>query len=82
MKLYPRIETLCAARDITVTELCRACGVSRSSLSDLKCGRKQSLAAQTLTRIAAYFGVSVDSLLGTAKSPDEIDLDDFKEVDE
>ena len=77
VKLYQRIETLCAAHDITVTELCRACGVSRSSLSDLKCSRKQSLSAQTLTRIAAYFGVSVDSLLGAAKAPGEIGMDDF-----
>ena len=64
MKLYQRIETLCAAHSITVTELCRACGVSRSSLTDLKMGRKQSLSAQTLARIAGYFSVSVDSLLG------------------
>ena len=31
MKLYQRIETLCAAHSITVTELCRACGVSRKT---------------------------------------------------
>lgn len=76
VKLYQRIEGLCAARDITVTELCRACGVSRSSLSDLKNGRKQSLSAQTLSRIAAYFSVSVDSLLGKP-AQGEIGMDDF-----
>lgn len=77
MKLYQRIETLCAAKDITVTELCRSCGVSRSSLSDLKNGRKQSLSAQSLSRIAACLGVSVDNLLGNAAPQDEISADDF-----
>ena len=76
MKLYNRIETLCAAHGITVTEMCRACGVSRSSLTDLKMGRKQSLSAQSLARIAGYFSVSVDSLLGVDK-PEEIGFDDF-----
>lgn len=76
VKLYQRIETLCAAHSITVTELCRACGVSRSSLTDLKMGRKQSLSAQTLARIAGYFSVSVDSLLGV-EPQDERGFDDF-----
>lgn len=76
VKLYQRIETLCAAHSITVTELCRACGVSRSSLTDLKMGRKQSLSAQTLARIAGYFSVSVDSLLGV-EPQDELGFDDF-----
>ena len=76
VNLYQRIETLCNARGITVTELCRDSGVSRSSLSDLKTGRKQSLSAQALAKIAGYFSVSVDSLLG-CESSDEIGFDDF-----
>ena len=77
VKLYQRIETLCAAHGITVTALCRACGVSRSSLTDLKMGRKQSLSAQSRSRIAGYFSVSVDSLLGAEPARDEIGFDDF-----
>lgn len=77
MKLYQRIETLCAARDISITEMCRACGVSRSSLTDLKNGRKKSLSTETLSRIAAWFGVSVDSLLGSTAAQGEIGMDDF-----
>ena len=77
VNLYQRIETLCAARDISITEMCRACGVSRSSLTDLKNGRKKSLSAQTLSRIAGWFGVSVDSLLGSTAAPGEIGMDDF-----
>ncbi len=63
-ELFTRIEALCKSQQITITELCRKSGASRGSLSDLKQGRKQSLSAETLSKIADYFGVSVDYLLG------------------
>ncbi len=63
-KIYNNIEDLCRAKRITITEMCRQAGVSRASLTDLKMGRKQSLAADTLSKIAALFSVSVDYLLG------------------
>ncbi|OUP23751.1 helix-turn-helix transcriptional regulator [Gemmiger sp. An194] len=66
--LYETIAQLCANKGITITELCRQSGASRGSLSDLKMGRKQSLSADTLSKIADYFGVSVDYLLGKAES--------------
>ena len=62
--LYDRIETLCTNRKVSVTTMCKEAGTSRASLSDLKTGRKQSLSADTLSKIAAYFGVSIDWLLG------------------
>ena len=63
-ELFSRIETLCKSRGKTITDLCRESGASRGSLSDLKQGRKQSLSAETLSKIAVYFDVSVDFLLG------------------
>ena len=63
-ELYKTIEKLCIEKKITITELCRKSGASRGSLSDLKNGRKQSLSADTLSKIAAYFDVTVDYLLG------------------
>ena len=62
--LYNRIENLCRERKESVTTMCKESGVSRASLSDLKVGRKQSLSAETLSKIAMHFGVSVDYLLG------------------
>ena len=62
--LYKRIESLCAEQKINVTILCRKAGCSRASLSDLKVGRKQSLSAETLSKLAACLGVTVDCLLG------------------
>jgi transcriptional regulator with XRE-family HTH domain len=61
---YERIEELCKERKITVTLMCRQCGIPRSSLSDYKTGRVQSLSAKALAKIADYFGVSVDYLYG------------------
>lgn len=68
-RLYETIAHLCTDRGITITELCRQSGASRGSLSDLKMGRKQSLSADTLSKIATYFGVSMDDLLGTHTKP-------------
>ncbi|MBQ7767589.1 MAG: helix-turn-helix transcriptional regulator [Oscillospiraceae bacterium] len=62
--LYNRIEELCKENNESITTMCKEAGVSRASLSDLKMGRNQSLSAETLSKIAAHFGVSVDYLLG------------------
>lgn len=68
-ELYKRIEELCKEKKITITTMCKDSGASRASLSDLKMGRKQGLSADTLNKIAKYFGVSVDYLLGNVSDP-------------
>lgn len=67
--LYEKIESLCKANGITITDMCRSSGASRGSLSDLKYGRKKTLKPETLVKIAEYFNVSTDYLLGKEKSP-------------
>lgn len=80
--LYNRIESLCKENNESITTMCKESGASRASLSDLKVGRKQSLSAETLSKIAAHFGVSVDYLLGkeNKKAPtvsdERIDMSD------
>lgn len=70
--IYERIEELCRKRGINVTKLCISCGIPRASLSDYKTGRKKSLSAETLSKIADYFDVSVDYLYGKSqKAADE-----------
>lgn len=71
-ELYNRIENLCSQKNITVTAMCRESGASRASLSDLKVGRKQSLSADTLSKISSFFGVSIDYLLGAPQ--DGVDI--------
>lgn len=73
--VYERIEECCRKKGINVTTLCSDCGIPRASLSDYKTGRKKSLSAETLSRIADYFGVSVDYLYGgESRVPGEQDL--------
>ena len=62
--LYKRIEDLCKKSNESITTMCKESGASRASLSDLKTGRNQNLSADTLSKIATHFGVSVDYLLG------------------
>ena len=62
-ELYNRIESLCKKKNINVTTMCKETGASRGSLTDLKVGRKKKLSIDTLSKIAEYFGVSVDYLL-------------------
>ena len=83
--LYNRIENLCKENNESITTMCKESGASRASLSDLKVGRKQSLSAETLSKIATHFDVSVDFLLGnenkktpTGKSERSVSDDDIK----
>ena len=62
--LYKRIEELCKLQNITITDMCRKSGVPRSTLSDYKSGRIKSIAIDKLNKIAIFFDVSVDYLLG------------------
>ena len=68
---YARIERLCREKGVNITLMCKECDIPRASLTDYKKGRKKSLSAGTLSKIAAYFGVSVDYLYGGAMVVDE-----------
>ncbi len=67
--LYETISHLCEDKGIKPGRMCNELGISRGAITDLKAGRKQSLSADTLSKIAAYFGVSVDYLLGNEEKP-------------
>ena len=61
--LYSNIHALCEKEGIKDGALCGNIGIRRSFLSELKAGRTKSLSAEVLSKIAAYFNVSVDYLL-------------------
>lgn len=65
--LYKRIENLCEEKGITVTQLCRDTGISRSTMSELKAGRTINLSSVSLVKFARFFNVSTDYLLGLSK---------------
>lgn len=68
-ELYNLIQGLCSKKGVTITDLCRESGASRGSLTDLKMGRKKGLSSETLSKLADYFDVSVDYLLGKEERP-------------
>ena len=61
--LYSNIHALCEKEGIKYGNLCRNIGIRRSFLSELKAGRTKSLSTEVLSKIAAYFNVSVDYIL-------------------
>ena len=61
---YARLEHLLAVHGVTVYQVSKATGISASTFSDWKSGRS-SPKADKLARIADYFGIGLDELLGT-----------------
>ena len=73
-KLYETIEDLCKKRNIRPGTLCSQLGISRSLMTDLKMGRKKSISAETARKIAGFFGVSVEYLLGEGDELEDVDI--------
>ena len=69
--LYNKIKELCDTAGIKPGKMCDDIGISRSMMSSLAAGRKKTLSAETLSKIAKYFGVSVDYFVDSpANSPE------------
>ena len=62
--LYDRIHELCKGKGVSVSRMCLDLSMSKSTMSDLKSGRKKGFSAETAHKIASYLGVSVGHLLG------------------
>ncbi len=74
--LYETIMSLCEAKGIKGGRMCTDIGISKSMLSDLKMGRKKTLSAETLAKIADYFNVSVEYLMGKEQKEKPLVNDD------
>ncbi len=62
--LYDRIQELCKSKGVSGSRMCLDLGLSKSTLSDIKSGRKKGVSTNTAQKIASYFNVSVGYLLG------------------
>ena len=62
--LYDRIQELCKSKGVSGSRMCLDLGLSKSTLSDIKSGRKKGVSTATAQKIAAYFDVTVGYLLG------------------
>lgn len=62
--LYNRIIDLCKDKGVSGSRMCLDVGISKSTLSDIKNGRKKGISTATAQKIASYFDVSVGYILG------------------
>ena len=67
--LYERITALCKEKGVTGSRMCLDLGLSKSTMSDMKSGRKKGLSTTNAQKIADYLGVTVDYLLGQKLVP-------------
>lgn len=65
--LYERIAELCKAKGVSVSRMCLDVGMSKSTLSGIKCGRKKGLSTANAAKVADYLGVSMEYLLGSSE---------------
>lgn len=69
--LYQKIELLCKSKGVKIADLSRETGTTKSNFSDLKSGKIKSLSLDKLIKIADYFDISLDELVGRKKrTPD------------
>lgn len=62
--LYNRIIDLCKDKGVSGSRMCLDVGISKSTLSDIKNGRKKGVSTATAQKIASYLDVSVGYILG------------------
>ena len=69
--LYERIMDLCKQNGVSGSRMCLNLGLSKSTLSDMKSGRKNGISTATAKKIASYFNVSVGYLLGEEEKKEQ-----------
>ena len=79
--LYESIISLCNDRGIKGGKMCVDLGISKSTMTDLKSGRRTGISMETAQKIADYFGVSVGRVLGSEQkekspTPEGMELDE------
>ena len=79
VELYQRIADLCKLKGITIGKMCKEIDEWQGTFTDLKMGRAKSLSADKLAKIANYFNVSVDYLLGNNENKEDAELRDLLE---
>lgn len=64
-EMYEIIDALLSERGISGAQMSADLGMSRSFMTELRKGRAKSIKLETAQKIADYFGVSLDYLIGT-----------------
>ena len=74
--LYDRIQALCKSKGVSGSRMCLDLGLSKSTLSDIKSGRKKGVSTATAQKIASYFNVTVGYLLGEEEEKEKPTVQD------
>lgn len=82
--LYESIKSLCDAKGVKPGKMCVDLKISKSTMTDLKSGRRSGVSMDTAQKIADYFGVSVDRVLGSGQkeTPALSEEDERKRIEE
>lgn len=73
--LYEKIVNLCESRHIKPGKMCNELGFSRSAVTDLKMGRKTTLSAEYIKKMADYFGVPMEYFFDKEKAPTNVEAE-------
>ncbi len=78
---YDRFVALCAKKNVKPQRACIDMGMSRSLAAKWKATETEKPSADALEKMSAYFGMSIDAILGNENAPtpedERIDFDDF-----
>ena len=73
-RMYNRLKALCDEKGITGYKMCKDTGMQPSIMTDLKAGRKHTLSAKSMAKVADYFGVTIEYLMsGEPDSKDYVE---------
>lgn len=83
--LYENIKSLCDEKGVSGGKMCLDIGASKSLMTGLKMGRTKSINMDTAQKIADYFGVSVDRVLGAEQkekspTPEGVELNETQQM--
>lgn len=67
--LYKNIKYLCDEHGVKPGKMCVDLGISKGIITKLKLEQQKSINSSTAQKIADYFGVSVDRVMGVEKEP-------------
>lgn len=74
---YRIIDSLCKDRGVSFYRMSVESGITRSIMSELKSGRTKSLTSESIIKLAKYFDVSADVILGIDRhEPEQVAVKD------
>lgn len=79
--MYEIFEQLLQIKGVTAYQVSKGTGINQAFFSDWKTKKKRSIGVEKLEKIADYFGVSVDYLMGRDEktTAEDVELNNYLE---